>query len=123
MSDTTKKTARKTARKTPAKKAARKGSAANKPVAGKAAKSANSKSSSAKHKHARLVRDSFTMPEDEYGLLAETKKACLSAGFDIKKSELIRIGIALVHELSTARIQKAQQSLQPVKTGRPKKHK
>ncbi len=127
MSDTSRKTARKTARKTPAKSAARKGAAAKKPVAGKTArkpaKPAGSKSPSAKHKHARLVRDSFTMPEDEYGLLAETKKACLTAGFEIKKSELIRIGIALVHELSTARIRKAQQSLQPVKTGRPKKQK
>jgi len=51
------------------------------------------------------------------------KKACLEAGFEIKKSELIRIGIALMHDLSTSRIKKAQKALQPVKTGRPKKHK
>lgn len=99
-------TPRKTSRKTTAK-----------PVAPKAA------AKEAKHKHAQLVRDSFTMPEDEYGLLADAKKACLDAGFEIKKSELIRIGIALVHDLSTSRIKKAQKALQPVKTGRPKKHK
>jgi hypothetical protein len=104
MSDTP----RKTSRKIPAK------SAKDKSV---------SKSTSVKHKHAQLVRDSFTMPEDEYRLLADAKKACLEAGFEIKKSELIRIGIALMYDLSTSRIKKAQKALQPVKTGRPKKHK
>ena len=101
-------TPRKTSRKTPAK------SAKGKSI---------SKSASAKHGHAQLVRDSFTMPEDEYHLLNDAKKACVDAGFEIKKSELIRIGIALVHDLSTSRIKKAQKALQPVKTGRPKKHK
>lgn len=83
----------------------------------------SNKSASVKHKHAQLIRDSFTIPEDEYALLAETKMACLDAGFEIKKSELIRIGIALAYELSTSRLKKAQQALQPVKTGRPKKSK
>ncbi len=99
-------TPRKNARKTSAKPAARK-----------------TEDKSNKHKHARLIRDSFTIPEDEYALLAETKMACIDAGFEIKKSEVIRIGIALAYELSTSRLKKAQQALQPVKTGRPKKHK
>jgi len=118
-------TSHKKAKKTPAKSAARK-SAAKKTASGKTASKTvkqkdHGKSASAKHKHAQLVRDSFTIPEDEYALLGEAKKACLAAGFDIKKSELIRIGIALAYDLSTSRIKKAQQSLQPVKTGRPKK--
>ena len=105
-------------KKTVTKKAAPKPKAkAKKPAPRKAA------AKEAKHKHAQLVRDSFTMPADEYSLLADAKKACLDAGFEIKKSELIRIGIALVHDLSTSRIKKAQKALQPVKTGRPKKHK
>lgn len=120
------KTAQKAAKKTAKRPAARKNVAAKKSdsvkTAGKAAKD-SSKPTSAKHKHAQLVRDSFTIPENEYALLAETKKACLAAGFEIKKSELIRIGIAMVHELGTSKIKKAHQVLQPVKTGRPKKHK
>lgn len=115
-------------RKTAVKKAApsnasTKKSALNKTASKSAQDKDSSKPASVKHKHARLIRDSFTIPEDEYALLAETKIACLGAGFEIKKSELIRIGIALAYELNTSRLKKAQQALQPVKTGRPKKHK
>ena len=113
MSDTPRKTTRKTAA----------GSAVGKKSTAKKATARKTADKSPKHKHARLIRDSFTIPEDEYGLLADSKMACLQAGFEIKKSELIRIGIALVHDLSTSQIKKAQRSLQPVKTGRPKKHK
>ena len=74
-------------------------------------------------KHAKLVRDSFTIPEDELQLLADTKKKCLKAGIDIKKSELIRIGISIVHGLGLSRIKKEKRTLQPIKTGRPKKAK
>ena len=74
-------------------------------------------------KHAKLVRDSFTIPEDELQLLADTKKKCLKAGIDIKKSELIRIGISIVHGLGLSRIKKEKNMLQPIKTGRPKKAK
>jgi hypothetical protein len=71
--------------------------------------------------HSKLIRDSFTIPEDEYVLLAETKKTCLKSGLEIKKSQLIRIGIRLVHELGPSRLKKEQKALQPVKTGRPHK--
>ena len=71
----------------------------------------------------QLVRDSFTIPESEYVGLAKIKKACLKDGFEIKKSELIRIGISLVTSLSTAKVKSAKKKLQTVKTGRPRKHK
>lgn len=74
-------------------------------------------------KHAALVRDSFTIPGDELQLLADTKKKCLKAGIDIKKSELIRIGISLVYGLGLSRLKKEKRALQPIKTGRPKKTK
>lgn len=74
-------------------------------------------------KHAKLVRDSFTIPGDELQLLAEAKKKCLKAGIDIKKSELIRIGISLVYGLGLSRLKKEKRALQPIKTGRPKKSK
>jgi hypothetical protein len=34
---------------------------------------------------AGLLRDSFTMPKDEYKPLAEVKRACLKAGIELKK--------------------------------------
>jgi hypothetical protein len=70
---------------------------------------------------AKLVRDSFTMPEHEYEVLGQVKKACLKAGFEIKKSELLRIGVALISQLDLATLQNVLASLPQLKTGRPKK--
>ena len=69
----------------------------------------------------KLVRDSFTMPEGEYAVLNQVKKACLKAGFDIKKSELLRIGVAAVSQLDMATLQQVLSELPQLKTGRPKK--
>ena len=74
-----------------------------------------------KAKKARLVRDSFTMPEHEYEVIGQVKKSCLKAGFDIKKSELLRIGVALISQLDLATLQNVLASLPQLKTGRPKK--
>lgn len=76
-----------------------------------------------KAKKAKLVRDSFTMPEVEYEVLGKVKKASLKAGFNVRKSELLRIGVALVDQLSVAQLQAALAGLMPLKAGRPKKDK
>ncbi|MES2125982.1 MAG: hypothetical protein V4463_01810 [Pseudomonadota bacterium] len=68
----------------------------------------------------KLVRDSFTMPEQEYAALGQVKKACLKAGFDIKKSELLRIGVAMVSQIDVATLRKVLSDLPQLKTGRPK---
>lgn len=74
-----------------------------------------------KPKKPKLVRDSFTMPQPEYALLAQVKKTCLAAGFDIKKSELLRIGVAQLASMETKKLKAAQAALTPLKAGRPKK--
>lgn len=66
-----------------------------------------------------LVRDSFTMPEHEYAVLLEVKQACLRAGIDVKKSELLRIGVALLGQLDVAALQGVLAALPQLKTGRP----
>jgi hypothetical protein len=66
-----------------------------------------------------LVRDSFTMPEQEYAVLATVKQACLKAGFEVKKSELLRIGVALLGQLDMASLRAVLGSLPQLKTGRP----
>jgi hypothetical protein len=76
-----------------------------------------------KIKKAKLVRDSFTMPDDEYQGLGEIKKACLKAGFEVKKSELLRIGVAVIRKMDAAAIKGMLSSLAPLKAGRPKKEK
>lgn len=68
----------------------------------------------------KLVRDSFTMPEQEYAVLGQVKKACLKAGFEVRKSELLRIGVALISQLDMATLQQVLASLPQLKTGRPK---
>jgi D-alanyl-D-alanine carboxypeptidase len=71
-------------------------------------------------KKVKLVRDSYSMPEVEYAILGAVKKSCLKAGIDIKKSDLLRIGVALVGKLETNALKLALASLTPLKPGRPK---
>lgn len=74
-----------------------------------------------KVKKPKLVRDSFAMPEAEYEVLRDLKKACMKAGIDIKKSELLRVGVALLNKQTPEEIQAALSELVPLKAGRPRK--
>lgn len=69
----------------------------------------------------RPVRDSFTMSEAEYALLGRLKQACLDADYEVKKSELVRVGIALVAGLDMVALKDRLVALAPVKSGRAKK--
>ena len=75
----------------------------------------------AKPKKVKQVRDSFTMPENEYAVLAQVKKSCLKAGVEIKKSDLLRIGVSLIKNLKINELKDILGSLTPLKVGRPKK--
>jgi hypothetical protein len=75
----------------------------------------------AKAKKAKLVRDSFTMPELEYALIAALKKRCLDAGVSAKKSEILRAAVANLAKLSDASVVAAVRRLEVIKTGRPAK--
>ena len=74
-----------------------------------------------KAKKPKLVRDSFTMPEDEYAALGEMKKACIKAGLAVKKSELLRVAVSMLRKMDMAQLQQALDDLTPVKAGRPRK--
>ena len=76
-----------------------------------------------KTKKEKLVRDSFTMPETEYAVLSQVKKACLSAGIEVKKSQLLRIGLLLLSKTNVASLKTLIANLEPLKAGRPKKDK
>jgi hypothetical protein len=118
-----------TEKKAPAVKkrsVAKKASLVKKVAAKKATKKASKKTlgkstKATKTVKTKLVRDSFAIPEKEYAALVAVKKACLKAGLEIKKTELIRIGIALVNTLTTAKIKTAQAKLTQISAGRPKK--
>ncbi len=95
--------------------------APKRPAAKPAPQAKVAKVATEKPKKPKLVRDSFTMPEDEYAVFGQVKKACVAAGFEIKKSELLRIGVALISKLDPKKLQTAQKALAPLKAGRPKK--
>jgi hypothetical protein len=75
----------------------------------------------AKPKKPKLIRDSFTMPESEYELIASVKKRCIVKGLAAKKSEVIRAAIIDFAARSDAAITAALEALVAIKTGRPPK--
>jgi hypothetical protein len=74
-----------------------------------------------KNKKAKLIRDSFTMPDGEYALIANLKKRCLDAGMPAKKSEILRAAVANLAKLSDPTLVAAVRRLDVIKTGRPAK--
>ena len=87
----------------------------------KAAPQPTAKKPKKEHK-VKVVRDSFTMPQNEYAKIAEIKGVCLDAKMHVKKSEVLRAGLKLLAELNAAQLKRALNSLEKIKTGRPKKH-
>lgn len=74
-----------------------------------------------KTKKIKVVRDSFTIPKNEFAQIAEMKKKAMGLGIDIKKSELIRSGLLLLTAMSDAAFKKALANVPTLKTGRPGK--
>lgn len=69
----------------------------------------------------KLVRDSFTMPRDDYDLIAKLKARAIEFKRPTKKSELLRAGLQQLAALNEKQLRAALTALQPVQTGRPKK--
>ena len=59
-----------------------------------------------KHHKQKTIRDSFTMPENDYSILASLKKKCLAGGVAVKKSELLRAGVQALDGMSLAELKK-----------------
>lgn len=114
-----------TENKTIAKAAApavKKTPAAHKPAASKtpAAKPVKKTKKKAEGK-VKVVRDSFTMPQTDYDLIAELKQKALKDGLHLKKSELLRAGLHVLAKLNAAQLKQTVTGLEVIKTGRPKK--
>lgn len=86
----------------------------------KAAKSAKPEKP-AKAKKIKLVRDSYAMPEAEYARIGELKKRLAALGNEVKKSELLRGGIALLAALNDSELKAVMGRVERIKTGRPNK--
>jgi hypothetical protein len=69
----------------------------------------------------KLVRDSFTMPQADFALIAQLKTRALGFQRPTKKSELLRAGLHALAAMDSATLLAALHALEPIKTGRPKK--
>ena len=78
-------------------------------------------SKSAKPRKIKLIRDSYAMPEAEYAQIAQLKQRLLELGESVKKSELLRAGLAQLATLDDAALQAAIAGVERIKTGRPAK--
>lgn len=74
----------------------------------------------AKTKKPKMVRDSFTIPKDEYAVIESLKQRSGKLSQTAKKSELLRAGLKLLSGLSDAALLQALQAVPSIKTGRPK---
>jgi hypothetical protein len=115
-------TARVSAKKTPVKKHAAPAKPVLKPVAKSVVKAAPQKAAKKTKHKMKVVRDSFTMPQNEYARIAEIKDICLKAKMHVKKSEVLRAGLILLAELNQGQLKRALGGLEKIKTGRPRKH-
>jgi len=74
-----------------------------------------------KAKKVKLVRDSYAMPDIEYAQIGVLKKRLSGLGSDVKKSELLRGGIAVLAALNDAELKAVMGRVERIKTGRPAK--
>jgi len=68
---------------------------------------------------AKVIRDSFSFPEQDYLKISELKKACLAEGIHVKKSEILRAGLHLLTQLNLAELKTAVDQVEKIRTGRP----
>ena len=68
----------------------------------------------------KLIRDSFTLPREDFELIAALKDRALDFKRPTKKSELLRAGLQALAKLDPAALRAALEALRPLKAGRPK---
>jgi hypothetical protein len=68
----------------------------------------------------KLVRDSFTIPKSEYLVLEGLKVRAANLTRPVKKSELLRAGVAVLSAMSDKAFLAALSGVPSLKTGRPK---
>jgi hypothetical protein len=67
----------------------------------------------------RVIRDSFTIPGDEYEMISQIKRRCMKAGISANKSEVLRAGLAALEAMADRDLADLFGKLPRIKTGRP----
>ena len=73
----------------------------------------------ARVKKTKLVRDSFTIPKDEYLALQTLKERSIGLAKPAKKGELLRAGLLALANMSDAAFLATLAAIPALKTGRP----
>ena len=68
----------------------------------------------------KMIRDSFTLPREDFELIAALKDRALDFKRPTKKSELLRAGLQVLASLDQAKLRTTLDALRPLKAGRPK---
>ena len=68
----------------------------------------------------KIIRDSFTLPEDDYMLLGIIKQECMRSGIDTNKSEIVRAGLKILATMNRGELKEAFRRVEKIKAGRPK---
>lgn len=113
--------AAKTVASKPKAPAAKKASTPAKPSPAPKAAQRTSPVKTAKQTKPKLVRDSFTLPEAEHGLIKQSKKSAVAAGRETKKSEVVRAALMCFQALPIKDQMAAYGRLPIIAVGRPKK--
>lgn len=71
----------------------------------------------------KIVRDTFTIPEGDYALIAKVKKDCMKAGVEANKSEIVRAGLKLLAGMNQTELKDALGAVERLMPGRPKAEK
>jgi hypothetical protein len=103
----------------PASKRAPRKSTTATPPAPESSASPASPAKTQKHKKPKLVRDSFTFPQDDYALFGVLKRRALESAIEVKKSELLRAGLSVLAAMSKADLLATIGRVERIKTGRP----
>ena len=69
----------------------------------------------------KVIRDGFTMPADDYALIAQLQATGLEAGLAVSKSEVLRAGLHALKALAPDELRQVLAMLEKVKPGRPPK--
>jgi hypothetical protein len=100
--------------------ATKKAAIASKPAQAPEVKVAPAKPAKPVKLKVKLVRDSFTMPADDWALIEQLKTRALGFKHPAKKSDLLRAGLQVLASLPDNALKAALDKLQPLKPGRPK---
>lgn len=67
----------------------------------------------------KVIRDDFSMPQQDYRLIDEARSHLFQAGLVVTKSGILRAALHALHQLSIEERLQLIQDLEPIKTGCP----